>query len=225
MTEIIPAILPENFPALEEAVARVASYVKRVQVDIVDGAFAPAKTWPFQSDRGELKELTTEQRGLPHWEDVEYEIDMMVLKPEEKMDNWITAGASALIIHRESVTDEVFHGMLVRAETRGIDIGMAFKPSTDFATLEQWIPRLAFVQCMGSDTIGYHGITLDQRVAPLVARIREAYPGLSIAVDIGVNEDTAPTLVKAGATKLVIGSALMNTLDVSSEIRWFKDLS
>lgn len=223
MINIVPALLPQNFADLEEAVARVAAFVPRVQVDIVDGIFAPSRTWPFQGDRGEFKALTGEERGLPHWEDMEYEIDMMVVKPEEKMDAWIAAGASALIIHRESVTDDELEAILGKAESR-IDIGLAFRPSTPLESLEAWIPRIAFLQCMGSDTIGKHGVPLDDHVIAIVRVLRARHQDLTIAVDIGVNAETAPLLVEAGADKLAIGSALMSAPDVREEIEWFKSL-
>ena len=43
-------------------------------------------------------------------------------------------------------------------------------------------------------------------------KLLKKYPDLPIEVDIGVNEETAPKLVKAGTTKLITGSVLFNSL-------------
>ena len=66
---------------------------------------------------------------------------------------------------------------------------------------------------MGNDKIGMSGVTLDEKVYDRIKLLREKYLDLPIEVDIGVNEQTAPLLVEAGATKLITGSVLFNSID------------
>ena len=94
-----------------------------------------------------------------------------------------------------------------------VQIGIAFKPGTPLADVSPLISFVDFVQCMGNDKIGFGGVSLDEKVYERIELLREKYPDLPIEVDIGVNEQTAPLLVKAGATKLITGSALFNSLD------------
>ncbi len=224
MAEIIPAILPADFAELEENATRVASLVSRVQVDIVDGVFAEGKTWPFKNDHGEFASLVKEERGLPSWESLSYEIDMMVQDPAHLFDEWVAVGASALIVHRESVTDTVLDDLFLRAEERGIELGIALKPSTDTSEIEKWIEKAAFIQCMGSDHIGMQGTSLDSRVYEKIADIHARFPQVTISIDIGVNHETAPKLVEAGVQKLVSGSAVFGSDSIKDTIEWFRSI-
>ena len=51
-------------------------------------------------------------------------------------------------------------------------------------------------------------------------KLLEEISDLPIEVDIGVNEETAPKLVKAGATKLITGSVLFNSYDKIGLVRF-----
>ena len=50
-------------------------------------------------------------------------------------------------------------------------------------------------------------------VLPKIAAIRARYPELDIAVDGGINDKTAPLVIKAGANILVVGSYLLKAKD------------
>jgi len=45
--EIIPAIMPEDFYHIEDDVKSVVNHAAVVQLDIMDGKFVGAKTWPY----------------------------------------------------------------------------------------------------------------------------------------------------------------------------------
>ena len=81
-----------------------------------------------------------------------------------------------------------------------------------------------FVQCMGIANIGFQGEEFDERVLNQIKELRSQYKELIISVDGSVNEITAPLLVKAGANRLVIGSAVMNSYDVRETIKEFENL-
>jgi len=105
-----------------------------------------------------------------------------------------------------------------------IEIGVAINPKTPLEQIFPLIPHIDFVQCMGNDRIGYHGVELDEQIYERIKILREKYVDLPIAVDIGVDLNTAPLLIKAGATKLVAGSAIFNTEDIIETIEDFKSL-
>lgn len=215
---IIPAIIPKTFSDIEHKVSLVKEVVARVQVDVLDGVYAPSASWPYNGADAEVfRELVTELRGLPFWELVSYEIDMMVTEPETKIDDWISAGAETLIIHLESTTK--VEEIVDRARMRGAEVALALKSSTDLELLTPWIPHIAFVQCMGNDTIGFHGVSLDERVLDRLRALRERWPELPLGVDIGVNRDTLTRLAEAGATRFVAGSAVYGGNDPKAAIR------
>lgn len=221
MTDVVPAILPESFEDLSARVARVRGAVHVVQIDIADGSYAPTETWPY-SHNEHWDELFHEEEGLPFWEDVEYELDMLVKNPEQYIDEWIAVGISAAIIHIES-TDS-FERIADLLHEKNVLVGAGILPSTDISQLEPLIEYVDFIQCMGNDEIGRHGVELDERVYDKVRELRELYPDMPIAVDIGVNEETAPLLVEAGVTKLVSGSTVFNSPDPKETIAALENL-
>ncbi len=83
--EIIPAIMPENFHHLRADVGIVADHVSVIQLDIMDGKFVPAKTWPYLRKVEEgaptdvyFQAIQNGDEGLPLWEKVDFELDLMI---------------------------------------------------------------------------------------------------------------------------------------------------
>lgn len=213
MTTIIPAIIPESFEDLRAHTARVKGAASRVQIDICDGRYTPRASWPYnRRDEDTWEKIVNGEEGLPLWEDISYEIDMMTEKPEEKMDDWIDAGADTLIIHLGST--EALSEIMARAAERETAVAFAIRPSMDEALIEPFISQIAFVQVMGNDTIGRQGMPLEKEtVLAKIRAIRARFPKLPIGVDIGVNEKTLPHLCKAGAFRFVVGSAIFGALN------------
>ena len=56
-------------------------------------------------------------------------------------------------------------------------------------------------------------------------RFKNKNSQIPIAIDIGVNEETIQLLVKAGATKLVSGSTILNSDNIKEKIDELKNLS
>ena len=105
-----------------------------------------------------------------------------------------------------------------------VEIGVALNTTTPIETIKPIISKVDFIQCMGIEKIGYQGEPFDERVLEQISELRKIYPELIISVDGSVNETTAPLLVKAGANRLVVGSAIMNSYDVRETIREFESL-
>jgi len=219
MTEVIPAIIPENLEDLYAKADRVRAYVSTVQVDIMDGKFAPITSWPYNNHE-QFENLVKE--GNPLLGDLSFELDMMVEKPEDVIGRWMELGAKALIIHVDST--DMLEDITARAKERGVAVGIALRPYTDNDVLERWVPDINFVQFMGNQKIGYHGVELDARVLQKIIQLREKYPKLSISVDIGVNFETAPGLIKAGANKLISGSTIFNAENINEAIKKLKNI-
>src|SRR5205085_673045 len=103
--EIIPAILPKDFAELTEKIALIKGFTKTVQIDICDGQFVQNATWPYRKHDDNFDRLLREEEGLPGWESLNYEFDLMVNKPEEIVEEWVHAGAARVIIHAEAKGD------------------------------------------------------------------------------------------------------------------------
>ncbi|MFA6432341.1 MAG: hypothetical protein WCV82_00785 [Candidatus Paceibacterota bacterium] len=225
--EIIPAILPKDFKEVEDKVSEVHGLVKTVQIDVCDGQFTPDATWPYRKPDDSFKKIVDQEEGLPGWKELNFEIDLMVNKPEEIVDDWVMAGALRIIIHVESKGDigKAVESLIGRAE-----IGLALNEETDIAVLED--PRfkisegvVQFIQLMGIDKIGFQGQAFDPKVIDRIKAVRAKYPDLPISIDGGVSLETAPELIAAGADRLVSGSGIFGSDNVFEAIQRFKHVS
>ena len=217
MVTVVPAIISENLDDLQRQVKIVSPFIDLVQIDIMDGKFAPSLSWPYLgSQMSELRAIKSKEELLGV-SGVDYELDVMIEDPEAEVDEWIDAGVRSLIIHIESTSN--LQDIIDRTKARGVGVALALQPETDSDVLYKWIeqmdstgsPQVDFVQFMGSQKIGYHGVELDKNVLDKIRDLRNRYKELIIGVDIGVNLETAPELVRAGANKLVSGSAIFES--------------
>ena len=98
--------MPRNFKDLRERMSLVSGFVPLVQIDVMDGVFVPNKSWPYikKPDPDFLK-ILNEENSFPYWEELDFEVDLMVSNPAVLVPEWITAGTKRLIVHIESVTD------------------------------------------------------------------------------------------------------------------------
>ena len=209
MIKVIPAIIPHTKEQLEGEIKKVAQFASFVQIDISDGVFVPTKTWPYNARDQEFFEgLKNEKVGWPRWEDVEYEIHLMVKSPEDVVLDWIHTGVASIVAHIEATTN--FQKVIDICREHGVTVGIAIKPSTDIRRLEQFVSQVDFIQCMGSDMLGKHGVHLDEKAISQIKTLHALYPESIIGIDIGVNEETAESLVSAGATRLISGSDILD---------------
>lgn len=207
MVEIIPAVMPQSFKEMEEKVGAVRRRVKTVHLDVMDGTVTPSVNWPFTKDGlKEIEKIAGGEIGLPFWREVNYEVDLMMQNPEESFAEWVNAGFHRIIIHTE--TTQRFHSLI--KEWKGVvEIGAAVDIETKNEEIYKYIDAGAdFVQFMGIFQIGFQGSPFDSRVLKKISKMKEAYPDLPVSVDGGVNMDTALNILKAGADRLVIGSAI-----------------
>lgn len=222
MAEIIPAILPTSYADLEDHVDRVAGLAPVIQIDVTDGHFVPSKTWPYNGvSREVFDDLTEEKIGLPHWDEIDYEIDLMVSDPEKEAEKWLHAGAGRIILHVESSKDlkpiiEKLKGV--------IGIGIAIDTISTLDFIFPYIHDIDVVQFMGIKKVGFQGEPFDDTVLARISRLREAYPDVTISVDGGVNLDNAQTILKAGADRLVVGSAIWKSENLVDTLRQFQEM-
>lgn len=208
--EIIPAIMPKSFDDITDQAELVHRFVKTIQIDIMDGKLTHPLSWPyFPGQETSFEKVASGEVALPYWKDIDYEADLMVRNPEEDFSDWVNAGFHRIIIHVESTSK--FRDII--EEWKGVvEIGAAINIDTEndalFTLIEDGVN---FIQFMGIATIGYQGSPFDSRVLEKIASLRKMYPEVIISVDGGVNLETAPLLVKAGANRLVSGSAIFQS--------------
>jgi ribulose-phosphate 3-epimerase len=223
ITHIIPAIIPRSYEHLAEEIGKVSRAASRVQIDILDGVYTPKASWPYNgTDRTSFDKVVTQEQGLPAWEHVDIEVDLMVARPETCIEEWAQAGATSVIVHLEST--EALNDIRTLCDTYEVTLALAIKPLTDIDKLAPYVDYISFVQCMGSQEVGRQGVPLDVRVLDTIRMIHTRWPNLTIGVDIGVSEKTIPSLVDAGATRFAVGSAVFSALDPGEQVQSLESL-
>lgn len=228
MTEIIPAILASDFSELKEKLAKFVNIAKIVQIDICDGKFTPSISWPmYKNDQESVQAILNEEEGMPFWEDMNFEFDLMVLNAHKQFDFFIRLGAKRIIFHLEAETETDFKEFLESLDSYlkdNIDIGICINTTTNINKLDPFINLVDFVQLMGIEKIGFQGEPFDDRVLAQIKNIKMKYPEIKISIDGSVNENTAKSLLEAGADRLVMGSALLNSYDIRDTLKKFENI-
>src|SRR3989338_361203 len=215
--EIIPAVLPKSFKDLEERLVPLKDTIRQAQIDVVDGHYAKGKTWPYR-DASTFEKIVKDERGLPFWDNIDFQFDLMIDNPHLVLKEYIAAGASQLILHAASAGAQEALQMIVDMSTDEIGnfsvrAGIALGPQDQPDILEPFESQFDFVQVMGIDREGRQGEPFDRKALYLVERLRARYPQLSLQVDGGVTVENARELVAAGANRLVVGSAIFKSGD------------
>lgn len=217
MIEVIPAVIPQNLNIVREKLSRVLGLVKKVQIDIVDGEYAPSKTWPFAIEQGdELLKMVRGEEKFPYIDDFVVEIDILAHHPIEYISDFLSIGMKSFVIHIDS-TDHVKE-CIETIKSAKCDVGLGIKPSVDSMDLEPYLLDIDFVQFMGNDRVGYNGVELDMKVLDKIKDFHQKYSLVPLQIDIGVNTETATSLKKAGITRLISGSAIFDATDIKKAI-------
>lgn len=224
MSPIIPALMPKNFKDIENAVEQIKRYVDTVQLDIMDGTFVPNRSWPYPLPNAEFDAIANEDRGMPMWQTMNYELDLMVRHPDDNFEQWVKLGPSRIIVHIESLADPMKFFESVQSVRSLIEIGVSFDNSTGAEAVLPYLPFVDCVQVMGIARVGFQGEPLDERVFYNIERIKNAVPNMTISVDGAVNTDTIARLADAGVTRFVAGSAVFQNDTIEDNIYDLEDL-
>ena len=199
--KLAPSILSADFCCLgdqvREAAAAGADYI---HVDVMDGHFVPNLTvGPLVVEA--LRRVT----ALP------LDVHLMIEKPEKYVSRFAQAGADIITVHAEACLH--LHRAVQLIKETGCRAGVALNPATPLSALDYVLPDLDLALIMTVNP-GFGGQRFIDRVLPKIAALRRRLDedGLSVelAVDGGINAETAPLVVKVGARVLVAGSAIFN---------------
>jgi pentose-5-phosphate-3-epimerase len=177
MIKITPAILPHSYRGIETAAEKVVDAVDSVQIDFVDGHFASNRTWLFNNkDEEKLHDIMDEEMGMPYWDSLNYEFDLMVKDPLQYLETFIALGPSKMIFHIEGLKEEktlAFFETLPDILQQAIRFGMAIGIDTDPALLAPYMPYIESIQCMGIKNVGFQAQAFDEGVFAQIKRVRE----------------------------------------------------
>ncbi len=208
MTNIRPALLEQSFADIERRIEYIYSETKSVQIDVCDGVYTKLRTWPYVGEKSKFQTLVSGAEGLPHWDALDYEVDLMVTQPERLLQHYVSAGFACAVIHFAS-----HHSMRECREAVGdtMLLGLALTVNDDPESAAGDIAIADYVQVMGIERPGTQGAEFTPKSIQLIETLRKEYPDLELQVDGGVNKENAQSLIAAGATTLVAGSAIFRS--------------
>lgn len=193
-----PSVLSADFLRLGEQLSELeAGGADYVHYDVMDGVFVPNISIGLP-----VLEATRRGTSLP------IDVHLMIVNPDIWVEPFAQAGADCITFHAEATPH--IHRVVQAIHAAGKEAGVSLTPSTPLAALEDVLPDLDQVLIMTVNP-GFGGQKFIETMLPKIARLRAmidaANPNCRLQVDGGINEATIASVVDAGATSIVAGSA------------------
>ena len=209
MIKIAPSLLAADYLRLGDEIRRTAAAgADYLHFDVMDGRFVPPIS--FGSDM--VKQVS--RVGLP------VDVHLMIEHPEDQIQRFADAGARIITVHAEATIH--LQRVLCAIRDAGCLAGVALNPATSPEVLRYVMGDFDLALVMTVNP-GYGGQKLIPATIDKVAEVRSmltrARCAAIVEVDGGVNLETAPRLIRAGADMLVAGSAFYGAPDLAAFAR------
>ncbi|NNL89744.1 MAG: ribulose-phosphate 3-epimerase [Marinicaulis sp.] len=199
--KIAPSILAADFSRLGEEITAIdAAGADYVHIDVMDGHFVPNLT----IGPGVVKDLRKTT-------DLPFDVHLMISPVDPFIEEFAAAGANILTVHPEAGPH--LHRTVQSIKAAGMKAGVALNPATPVSAIEHVCDDVDLVLVMSVNP-GFGGQKFIQSQLTKIAAIRklldERKSSAELEVDGGVDRNTAPSVINAGANVLVAGSAVFN---------------
>ncbi|CAA2963241.1 ribulose-phosphate 3-epimerase, chloroplastic [Olea europaea subsp. europaea] len=236
---VSPSILSANFSKLGEQVKAVElAGCDWIHVDVMDGRFVPNITiGPLVVDA--LRPIT----------DLPLDVHLMIVEPEQRVPDFINAGADIVSVHCEQSSTVHLHRTINQVKSLGAKAGVVLNPGTPLSAIEYVLDVVDLVLIMSVNP-GFGGQSFIESQVKKISDLRrmcaekvENVSILSISndlrtnhillfvlqgvnpwieVDGGVGPKNAYKVIEAGANALVAGSAVFGAPDYAAAIKGIK---
>ena len=211
MIKIAPSILAADLARLGSEIEEIrqggADYV---HFDVMDGEFVP-----------NISMGVPVLKSLRKATDMFLDVHLMIDRPIRYVDAFCGAGADLLTVHVEADTPENIVAAIQRTRELGKKAGITLKPGTSAEALKPFLTAVDMVLVMTVEP-GFGGQQFMEDQLPKIAEIRRMLdhvnPDCDLEVDGGVDTETAPLCLEAGANVLVAGSSVFGKSDRAKAI-------
>ena len=214
-TMVSPSLLAANFVDLQSDIEMInRSEADWLHLDVMDGVFVPNISFGFPVINAVSKICTKP-----------LDVHLMIVQPERYVAETAKTGAMMMNVHYEACTH--LNRTIHEIHMAGMKAGVTLNPSTPVCMLEDVISDLDMVLLMSVNP-GFGGQKFIENTIAKTQRLKELIlkhnSKAVIEVDGGVQEETAPRLVKAGADILVSGSYIFKSKSPEDVIKALKAL-
>jgi len=196
---VAPSILAADFAILGSELARAQKGgADVIHVDVMDGCFVP-----------NISIGPPVVESIRARTDLTFDVHLMIQRPDLYVEAFARAGADHITIHLESECE--VHATLERIRDLGCTAGLCLKPGTPAAALTPFVDELAMVLVMTVEP-GFGGQDFISDMLPKIEQVRKMSNASArpfwVEVDGGIDADSAPRVIQAGANVLVAGTSV-----------------
>ncbi len=215
MVKFSPSILTADFVHLGEALTELDNAkTDMFHLDVMDGIFVPNISIGIPVVDS-IRKAT----------DTILDVHLMIDRPHRYIEQFAKAGADIIGFHIEAGSDvdktiDLIHSYDKKA-------CLTIKPNTPADAVFPYLEKLEMVLVMSVEP-GFGGQKFMPNSIEKVRLIREkanelGLTDLDIEVDGGINLETAPLVVKAGANVLVTGNVLFSAEDKTKRLQELRE--
>jgi ribulose-phosphate 3-epimerase len=199
----VPAILTDSPATLEKLVHMAESFTDYAQFDLMDGHFVPSRS-------------ITSRDIIALKPKINWEAHLMVLQPEDCLEDFKKAGAKKIVFHFEAVASPEKMIELIRKQD--MKVGLAINPETAIPAFKNLVPEVDSVLFMAVHP-GFYGAKFLPETLDKIREFRKTYFKTEVGLDGGVKENNIQDIVRSGVDVVYVGSAIFLQPDPAAAFR------